>query len=202
MSKTRFTPWVVLACIGTLAGCNSGEGGAAGNTELNVMIPTGGGSTAPADFDIQVVEYTITCDATPPTAADFPGIDGIETGPDTFDPDVTINGVLEVLDVAHPGVSIQDFGPDLAEVYVWQGFMDIPKDAICSVQLRARDGDGEVICSATEDFDTNTVAVGGTVKVNVLMYCGVSFQAPVAQLDLDGDFSFNIANFCPDLCSS
>jgi len=163
------------------------------------MIPTGGGSTAPADFDIQVVEYTITCDATPPTAADFPGIDGIETGPDTFDPDITINGVLEVLDVASSGVTIQDFGPDLAEVFVWQGYTDIPKDAICSVQLRARDGDGEVICSATEDFDTNTVAVGGTVKVNVLMYCGVSFQAPVAELDLDGDFTFNIANFCPDL---
>ncbi|MDH3202782.1 MAG: hypothetical protein OEM15_17985, partial [Myxococcales bacterium] len=70
MTKTRFTPWVVLACIGTLAGCTSGEGGPAGNTELNVVIPTGGGSTAPAAFDIQVVEYTINCDATPPTAAD------------------------------------------------------------------------------------------------------------------------------------
>ncbi|MDH3369505.1 MAG: hypothetical protein OEO17_16840, partial [Gemmatimonadota bacterium] len=131
-----------------------------------------------------------------PTAADFPGIDSIET---TFDPDVQINGVLEVLDTASAGVTTQDFGPDLGEVFVWQGFMDIPKDAVCTVQLRARDADGEVICTATEAFDTNTVPVGGTVKVNVLMYCGISFQAPVAMLDLDGDFSFNIANFCPDL---
>jgi len=192
MSKTRFTPWVVLACIATLAGCTSGEDGTVGNTELNVVIPSSDGS----GFDIEVVEYTINCDATPPTAADFPGIDSIEP---TFDPDVTINGALEVLDTASSGVTTQDFGPDLSEVYVWQDFMDIPLEAICTVQLRARDAGGEVICTATEPFDTNTVPVGGVVKVNVLMYCGVSFQAPVASLDVDGDFSFNIANFCPDL---
>ncbi len=190
MSKTRFTPWIVLACIGTLAGCTSGEGGTAGNTELNVVIPNNAGqSSNPAAFDIEVVEYTIACN------------DGNTPGPfldnnATFDDDVTISGALEVLDTASSGVTIQDFGPDLTEVYVWQGFMDLPPTAGCTVQLRARDADGEVICTSTESFD---IAADSTTKVNVLMYCGISFQAPVGMLDLDGDFSFNVANFCPDL---
>ena len=196
MTKTRFTPWVVLACIGALAGCTSGEGGTAGNTELNVVIPNNGGQSPapdgtpqPAAFDIQVVEYTIACN------------DGADNGPfldnnASFNDDVTINGVLEVLDVASPGVSDQDFGPNLDDVYVWQGFMDLPPTAGCTVQLRARDGDGEVICTSTETFD---IAADSLTKVNVLMYCGISFQAPVGMLDLDADFSFNVANFCPDL---
>ena len=48
----------------------------------------------------------------------------------------------------------------------------------------------------TETFD---IYEDDETKVNVLMYCGISFQAPVGMLDLDGDFSFNVANFCPDL---
>jgi len=144
-----------------------------------------------------VVEYTIACDAEIPT--EFPGIDSIEP---SFDPDVTINGVLEVLDtpMAGPIPSPDGFGPELDEAYIWQGFMDIPLNAQCTVQLRARDFSREVICTSTVPFDTNPpFADGNTVKVNVLMYCGISFQAPVASLDVDGDFSFNISNFCPDL---
>jgi hypothetical protein len=138
------------------------------------------------------VEYTINC-----TGADFdPTTDpDIDSGP-TLDQDVQINGSLEVLDTAGAGVTIQDFGPDLSEVYVWQAFMDIPAEHSCTVQLRARDGDGEVICTATEPFIVGADAV---VKVNVLMICDISYQAPVGMLDLDGDFSFNIGNYCPDL---
>jgi exonuclease III len=179
----------VLACIGTLAGCAGGEGDTAGNTELNVLTPIGSTQSGPDAFDIQVVEYTIACN------------DGIDSGSfldngATLDNDVTLSGVLEVLDTAAPGVTIQDFGPDLTEVYVWQAYMDLPPTAGCTVQLRARDGDGEVICTSTETFD---ISADTTTKVNVLMYCGISFQAPVGMLDLDGDFSFNVANFCPDL---
>ncbi len=183
-------------CLAALVGCNGGAEPSVGNTELNVVIPNNGGQSPapdgtpqPAAFDIQVVEYTIACN------------DGADNGPfldnnASFADDVTISGVLEVLDTASGGVSNQDFGPDLSEVYVWQGFMDLPPTAGCTVQLRARDGDGEVICSATETFD---IAADSVTKVNVLMYCGISFQAPVGMLDLDGDFSFNVANFCPDL---
>ena len=195
MTRTRFAPWLVFACISALVGCST-EGDTAGNTELNVLIPSGSsqsGPGAPSAFDIQQVEYTITCD----DGVDFdPTTDpDIDSGP-TLDNDVTISGVLEVLDTAGPGVTTQDFGPDLTEVYVWQGFMDLPETAGCTVQLRARDGDGEVICTSTETFDINA---DQTTKVNVLMFCGISYQAPVGMLDLDGDFSFNVANYCPDL---
>ncbi len=191
MTKMRFTPWVALACIGALAGCTTDDGQVEGNTQLNVVIPngTGNGSSAPAAAGIGVVEYTIVCD------------DGIDLGPflengATIDNDVTINGVLEVLN-ADAGASIgADFGPDLTEVFVWQGFMDLPPTRACTVQLRARDADGEVICTATQTFG---IAADSTTKVNVLMQCDVSFQAPVGMLDLDADFQFNVSNFCPNL---
>ncbi len=182
----------VLCVTLLIAACGSSSASTPGNTELNVVIPSGSsqsGPGAPTSFDIEVVEYTIACD------------DGNTAGPfldnsATLDDDVTISGALEVLDTASSGVTIQDFGPDLTEVYVWQGFMDLPPTVGCTVQLRARDAGGEVICTSTESFD---IAADNTTKVNVLMYCGISFQAPVGMLDLDGDFSFNVANFCPDL---
>jgi hypothetical protein len=188
--------FAALLLVQLAAACGETSGTPPGNTELNVVIPNNGsqspapdGSPQPAAFDIEVVEYTIACN------------DGNTPGPfldnnATFDDDVTISGALEVLDTASSGVTTQDFGPDLTEVYVWQGFMDLPPTAGCTVQLRARDADGEVICTSTETFDINA---DDETKVNVLMYCGISFQAPVGMLDLDGDFSFNVANFCPDL---
>ncbi len=183
---------IALACtVALLAGCSTDDGQVEGNTQLNVVIPngTGNGSSAPAAAQIGVVEYTIQCD------------DAIDAGPflengATLDNDVTINGVLEVLN-ADAGASIgADFGPDLTEVFVWQGFMDLPPTAGCTVQLRARDADGEVICTATQAFD---ITADATTKVNVLMQCDVSFQAPVGMLDLDADFQFNVSNFCPNL---
>ena len=195
MTRTRFAPWLVFACIGTLVGCTSGDQGTTGNSELNVVIPSGSstsGPGAPSSFDIEVVEYTINC-----VGADFdPTTDpDIDSG-DILDQDVSFSGALEVLDTASGGVTTQDFGPDLTEVYVWQAFMDIPANHACTVQLRARDAGGEVICTATEGFN---VGADATVKVNVLMICDISYQAPVGMLDLDGDFSFNIGNYCPDL---
>jgi hypothetical protein len=46
--------------------------------------------------------------------------------------------VLEVLDTASAGVPTPDFGPALTEVYVWQGFMDLPTT------------DGDVDCDKTK----------------------------------------------------
>ena len=193
MTTTRFAPWLVFACIGTLVGCTSGDQGPAGNTELNVVIPRGSDQSGPGAFDIQVVEYTIACN----DGQDFdPTSDpDIDSGP-SLDNDVTLSGVLEVLDSANPGVTTQDFGPDLGEVYIAQGFMDLPPTVGCSVQLRARDADDEVICTSTETFD---IAADNLTTVNVLMFCGISYQAPVGMLDLNGDFSFNVANYCPDI---
>ncbi|MGB5810232.1 MAG: hypothetical protein WBG86_06860, partial [Polyangiales bacterium] len=67
------TTSALVACAVTVAGCN-GDNGPTGNTELNVIIPTGSTQSGPAAFDIQIVEYTIVCD------------DGIDFDP-TSDPD-------------------------------------------------------------------------------------------------------------------
>ena len=197
MTKRRFTPWIALACIGTLAACTSGEGGTAGNTELNVIVPNGspalgGGSSAPALIDIQSVEYTINClgnsDVFLENLASFPD-------------EVTINGNLEVVDGrTNADANLPpnpDFGPLLPndQSEVWQAFMDLPPGP-CTVQLRARDGDGEVICTATEPF---TITADNTTKVNLILICDLSFQAPVGMLDVDATFEFNVGNFCPDL---
>jgi len=205
MSKTRFTPWVVLACIGTLAGCTSGEDGTVGNTELNVVLPNGceQDSSAPDCFDIQVVEYTIACDDGDDTP-NGPFLDNAAG----FDDRVVISGVLEVFDTPQPGRQGRatsgdpwTWGKDLGAIYVAQGFMDLPVTQRCSAQLRARTAPtrenplGEVVCTDTVTFDVEADKVS---TVNVLMVCGLSFQAPVAQLDLAADFSFNVSNFCPD----
>ena len=126
MTKRRFTPWVVLACIGTLAACTSGEGGTAGNTELNVIVP----------IDIQTVEYTITCAGNSDVFLDNAA---------SFADEVRIEGNLEVVDgrTDPQGPIPPEFGTprpgDGAEV--WQGFRDLPPGP-CYIQLRARDNDG------------------------------------------------------------
>jgi len=187
---------VVLVCIGSLAACSS-EDGTVGNTELNVVVPnggpgTGGGSSAPGLIDIQSVEYTINCTGTPQTFLD-------NNTPLPNDGAVQINGNLEVVDgrTDPQGPIPPEFGTarpgDGAEV--WQGFMDLPVGP-CTIQLRAKDNDGEVICTATESFD---ILPSTTSKVNLVMVCDVSFQAPVGMLDVDATFSFVVGNFCPDL---
>jgi hypothetical protein len=177
--------------MSALAACTSGEGGTAGNTELNVIVPNNESSPGvPAPIDIQTVEYTINCLGNSDTFLDNNA---------SFPDEVTINGNLEVVDgrTDPQGPIPPEFGTprpgDGAEV--WQGFMDLPPGP-CTVQLRARDGDGEVICTATEPF---TITADTTAKVNLVLYCDVSFQAPVGMLDVDATFSFNVGNFCPDL---
>ncbi len=175
MSKTRFTQWVVLGCMGTLAACTSGGGDQATNTEMNVLIDDGTANPV----DVQSVEYTIVCDG----GEQGPGF--LDDGA-TFADAVTLNGNLEVDDNRDPEV--------------WQGFMDIPPGE-CRVQLRAKDGDGEVVCSGDNlaAIDRTVVADAIALKVNIILVCDVSFQAPVGGLDVDGIFSFVVGNFCPDL---
>jgi hypothetical protein len=188
------TYWTLLAIVSLAAGCAQ-DTGSAGNTELNVVVPNGapslgGGSSAPASIDIVTVEYTITCAGNSDTFLDNAA---------SFLDEVRIDGDLEVVDgrTSPQGLIPPEFGTprpgDGAEI--WQGFMDLPPGA-CSVELRARDDDGEVICTAIEPF---IITADTTTKVNLVLICDVSFQAPVGTLDVDATFSFNVGNFCPDL---
>jgi len=191
MSNTRFTPWVVLVCMSALAACTSSEGSTAGNTELNVIVPNNESSPGvPAPIDIQSVEYTINC---------LGNSDTFLENSASFPDEVRLEGNLEVVDgqTSPQGPIPPEFGTprpgDGAEI--WQGFMDLPPGP-CTIQLRARDNDGEVICTATEPF---SITADTTAKVNLVLVCDVSYQAPVGMLDVDATFSFLVSNFCPDL---
>lgn len=184
------TNLTLVLAIGCVLACEPGAN--VGTTELNVVVPNGttNGSSAPAPIDIQSVEYTIQC-----AGNDDSFLDNDASFPD----EVQLNGNLEVLDgrTSPQGLIPPEFGTerpgDRAEV--WQGFMDLPPGP-CTIQLRARDADQEVICTATEGF---TIVADTTSKVNLVLICDVSFQAPVGMLDLDATFSFLVGNFCPDL---
>jgi hypothetical protein len=177
--------------MSALAACTSGEGDTVGNTELNILVPNNESSPGvPAPIDIGTVEYTINCLGNDDTFLD---------NNDSFPDEVIINGNLEVVDgrTDAQGPIPPEFGTprpgDGAEI--WQAFMDLPPGP-CTIQLRARDNDGEVICTATESF---SITADTTSKVNLVLICDVSFQAPVGMLDVDATFSFVVGNFCPDL---
>lgn len=181
MTRTRFTQWVVLACIGTLAACTSGDGGPGGNTQLNIIIPNGSdnGSSAPGALDVTSVEYSINCEGGEQGGGFLDG--------STFDDSLPVQGNIEVEDGSNPPIA--------------QGFMDIPPGD-CLVQLRARDDDGEVICTGDNFLDTaenQNVDAGEFQVVTIVLVCDVSFQAPVGNLDVRGDFDYTVGNFCPDL---
>ncbi|MFW2388444.1 MAG: hypothetical protein ACN4G0_08910 [Polyangiales bacterium] len=177
---------LTLFALLVTAGCES-QSGAARNAELNVIVPQGTtGPSAPDLIDIQDVEYTVDCQGNSDTFLD---------GDDSFGDEVTLNGSLEVQDSRTNAAAIY---PDPAfdgRAEIWQGFMDLPPGP-CTIELRVRDNDGEVICTAQEPF---SIAPDSTTKVNIVLICDISFQAPVGMLDLDGTFSFNVGNFCPDL---
>jgi len=179
---------IALACVGTLAACANGDNGAAGNTELNVIVPNGydAGSSAPALIDIQDVEYTVDCAGNSDTFLD---------NNSSFPDEVTLNGNLEVQDGRTNPLAIYGDPAIDGQAEIWQGLMDLPPGP-CTIELRARDNDGEVICTAQEPFN---IAADSLTKVNIVLICDISFQAPVGMLDLDGTFSFNVGNFCPDL---
>ena len=132
------------------------------------------------------MEYTIDCAGNSDTFLDNNA---------SFPDEVTINGNLEVQDGRTNPLAIYGDPAIDGQAEIWQGFMDLPPGP-CTIELRARDGDGEVICTAQEPFN---IAADSLTKVNIVLICDISFQAPVGMLDLDGTFSFNVGNFCPDL---
>lgn len=176
MYMTRFTKGIVLACMGALAACSS-SGGSVGVTELNVVVPTNAGT--PSAIDIQEVEYLISCDGNSDTFLD---------NNQSFADEVLISGDLEVVDG-------RTSGSPPVPTEVWQGFMDLPPGP-CVIQLAAVDNDGERICVVDHSF---TVTADTTTKVDLVLLCDISFQAPVGSLDVDATFSFVVGNFCPDL---
>ncbi len=164
--------WLSVLVAALIAGCAGGADPSAGKSELNVIVPDGGTDS----IDIGTVEYTIQCDGNADT---FLGDNS------SFPDEVLLNGNLEVTDGQTSGG---------VPTEIWQAFMDLPPGP-CLIQLRARDNDGEVICVADDTF---AVAADTTTKINLVLVCNISFQAPVGMADVDATFSFVVGNFCPD----
>lgn len=118
--------------------------GLSGNVSLVANLP-GVVST----FDVQTVEFTVDCSGG--------GTAFFESTPEFAD-EVTINGNLEVVD-----------DPDGGGMEVWHSFFDLPPGA-CTMQLRARDPDGEVICNVSDGF---VIAPGQTTELQLVVSCSI-----------------------------
>jgi hypothetical protein len=99
--------------------------------------------------NLQTVEFTIACSGD--GTAFFEGVGESAS-------EVTIDGNLEVVE-----------DPDRGGIGVWQSFVDLPTGP-CTMQLRARDLDGEVICLASDGF---VIAPSQTTKVQIVLLCSI-----------------------------
>ena len=128
--------------LGALAACGEGGEGLGGSspTTLTVEIPAG-------DFlSTGRIEYTFAC--------------GEGAGAESTDPGFRLEGNLERV-----GVGSRPDRP----TEVWRVASDLPPGD-CRVQLRARDADDEVICSAMEAF---TVSADTATEVYHFATCDI-----------------------------
>jgi hypothetical protein len=130
--------------LGALAACGTpdGEGGqrleGSSRTTLTVEIPAGDFLSAGS------MEYIFAC--------------GETSGAESTEVEFRLEGNLERV-----GVGSRPERP----TEVWRGASDLPPGD-CRVQLRARDADNEVICSAMEAF---TVSAGSPTEVYHFFIC-------------------------------
>ncbi len=154
---------LVLVCLATLSACGSGDGEpaeATGNTELNAIIRSLG------PLPVLSVEYTVNC------------VSDQDTGVPN---EVRLDGELEPANDSAAKIGMLD---TLSET--WTGFVDLPPGS-CLIQLRGRDADGEVICTAAVSF---SVVADTAIQVVVPLACRSSGYPPVREMDF---------NVCPDL---
>ena len=129
------------AVVDTVMTCQEYPG-LPGNASLAAKLPG-----LVSGFDVHTVEFTIDCGGG--------GTAFFESAPELSE-EVAINGNLEVID-----------DPDGGGMEVWHSFFDLPPGA-CTVQLRARDPDGEVICVVSDGF---VIAPDQTTKVELVLVC-------------------------------
>lgn len=129
-------------------------------------------------FEIDRVDYRVTCASTAPGALDIPPAGG--GGEYAFDDSVDVQGQFEVMEPGNPAV--------------WQTLMNLPPGP-CTITFVVTRVD-EVVCSGSRDF---TVLVDQTTNVNITMICNLSIALPDGSGDNDGAFQFEIGNECPKL---
>lgn len=144
-------------CLGTLVACGTGHGNspATESIELSTILESLGPLPAMS------MEYTVNCVGDEGSGAP----DGVR-----------IDGELEPANDRTEKIGMLD-----VQTETWTAFVDLPPGS-CSVQLRARDSDGEVICTANLRF---SVVANTPTHLIMPLQCG---RITV------GEF-----NICPDL---
>jgi len=91
--------------------------------------------------------------------------------------DVDIMGVEYTLNCTAPSapvrlngnLEVSDSERSKSDAVVWQAFMDVPVGP-CTLQVRARDGDGEVVCTASQPVQIES---GVAAEVNLVLTCAL-----------------------------
>lgn len=166
-----------LCCVGSLASC--GQQGIAGNTEITLTIGNDVGPTSEEQaFEIDRVDYRITCAGTAPGSLPIPP-DG-SGGDYAYDDSVDISGQFEAMEPGNPAI--------------WYVVTSLPPGP-CTVTLLVTRND-EVVCSGDRTF---TVSADEVTKLNIAMICSLSIALPDGSGDNGGAFQFDIGNECPKL---
>ena len=148
--------WLVLLCLGTLVACGAGGGNSPATESIELSVILG-------PLSVMSVDYSVNCVSDENSAAP----DGVR-----------VDGELEPANNRTVKIGMLD-----VQTATWTGFVDLPPGS-CSLQLRARESDGEVICTANLQF---SVVANTPAHLIVPLECGRNTVG-----------EFNV-NFCPDL---
>ncbi len=162
---------VVLSSMAVIASCDGGSpaDGAAGGTEVSLVISDPATAAEELSTLIDFVSYRISCPASSLTP---------------YDDSVDLNGNFEAAVNANPSVwtLVTDLPLSPCTISMWV-FYD--SEVVCS---------GSDMLTIVED--DNPLAPN---KANVVLACNLSVNAPSGDVDIDGSFTFLHGNYCPKL---
>jgi len=171
----------LLLCVVLLAGCSgeSGPSGAIGTAEVNLDIVHPNSDSSAEGFNVDRVDYRITCAGTVPGSLPIPPADTTGANYD-YDDSVDMSGAFEIVDTGTPPV--------------WQAVMDLPPGD-CTMTLTVWDGD-EIACIG---YETLTIVEDTQTKYDITLVCTLSVDFPDGDLGVDGTLDFIDGNYCPRL---
>jgi cysteine-rich repeat protein len=172
MSRTDFIRILVLLCIVSSTACNSSTDDPTlppSNTEIELLISDPDNPQDELAALVDFVSYRITC---------------IDSGLTPYSDAVDLSGNLEL-----------DFTVDPP---VWQLLADLPPSP-CTITLWVF-YDDEVVCSGSQTIPVVENGDPSTAnKVDIVLECRLSVDAPSGDADIDGNFTYIHGNYCPQL---
>jgi hypothetical protein len=183
--------------MGLAAACTSGtDEGSTSGTQFNLWIGNDidgdgvgdpGATSGELGFDVDRVDYRITCNGNPPGSYPIPPGD-TNGNAFVYDDSVDITGQFEVVDGRDPPI--------------WQMVEDLPPQenggTNCTISLWVYDGD-DLVCSGTQTLGIVEDNPGNINKYDIVLVCSLSIDTPDASADVDGSFDFITGNVCPKI---